>query len=124
MMSSCIAQDSRLINTKWVYDYNDGCQDYFKFKDKKQYEFYSCETGETLFGTYSLNVDLLMLYQTKGSYDQEFSVGSRHLTPDVKFILSVENNSIILKERWELDVQGNWVKSDFNFPDGYKFNRQ
>ena len=124
LVSSCVAQDSKLIDTKWVYDYGDGCQDYFKFKDQKQYEFYSCETGDTLFGSYSLNGDLLLLHQTKGSYDQEFLEGSRHMTSNVKFKMSIENSSMIFKERWEVDVQGNWLRSDFDFPESYKFIKQ
>ena len=123
-MASCVSQNNELINTMWVYDYGDGCQDYIEFKNKNKYEFNSCETGETLFGTYSLNGDSLILHQVRGAYDQEFTEGLRHLTPEVKFKLSIENDSISFKERWEVDPKGNWVKSDFNFPNGYRFSRQ
>lgn len=48
LTSSCSSQNDKLNNTKWVYTYGD-CQDYFIFKVRGQYEFYSCETGDTTF---------------------------------------------------------------------------
>lgn len=121
--TSCMVQKDELIDTKWVYDFDD-CQDYWKFKEQNKYEFYSCETGDTTYGTYVLENNTLRVHQVKGSHDQEFSEKSRHRTPNIKFELEINDNGMVFKERWETDPQGNWTKSDFTFPEDYVFKKQ
>lgn len=106
----------------WFYNHGE-CKDCFEFKEQNQYKFYSCETGDTVFGFYSLEKKILKLYQIKGFYDQEFPQESRHKTLNLKFEMDFCEDSIIFKTRWEIDTYGNWVKSDFEFPENYIFKK-
>lgn len=122
--TSCMAQQGdELIGTKWVFSF-DCCQEYWRFKEQRLYEFYSCETGDTIFGTYELEGSQLIIHQLEGSYDQEFPEESKHRTPNVKFELEVDEKKMMFKERWEKDAKGNWIKSDFSFSGDYVFKKQ
>lgn len=121
--TSCMYQEKEMTNTKWVFDF-EGCQDYIKTKENRQYEFYSCESGDTFFGEYSFENDTLVLTQLKGEYDDSFDKSSRHRTPSVKFKLVIDQDKLRFIERWELNPLGEWYKSSFNFPPDYEFKRE
>ncbi len=119
---SSLAQNKDLTNSKWVFNFGK-CQDYIKFKKQNQYEFFSCETGDTVFGFYKLNGNSLILKQVKGVYDKEFPIKSQHRTPQIKFRLIINNDSMWFIERWELNMNNKWIKSDFTFSKNYLFKK-
>jgi hypothetical protein len=121
--TSCMSQEKEMTNTKWVFDF-EGCQDYIKTKENSQYEFYSCESGDTVFGEYSFENDTLVLTQLKGEYDDSFDESSRHRTPSVKFKLVLDPDKLRFIERRELNPLGEWYKSSFDFPPDYEFRRE
>lgn len=49
---------SSIINTIWVYNVADSCQDYVLFKNSTEYENYSCEKGDTIWGIYTIRIIL------------------------------------------------------------------
>lgn len=123
ILSSCRTQDNNLANTKWVYDCGDSCIDYISFKNENLYEYYSCETGETLFGGFFLSGDSIILQQLEGSYDHEFTKESRHSTPKIRYKMIVKDDFILFIDRWEFNNEGIWINSDFDFPDSYKLKK-
>ena len=66
--TTCISQTVDFVNTKWVYKYDD-CQDYLEFKKDKKYLSFSCETNETIYGSYYFDDGFLILEQKEGEYD-------------------------------------------------------
>ena len=121
--SSCMSQVKEISNTKWVFDF-EGCQEYIETKGNNDYEFYSCESGDTVFGKYRFENDTLVLEQLKGTFDDSFQESSRHRTPSVKLKLILEQKEFRFIERWELNSFGEWEKSKFDFPPDYKFKRE
>lgn len=111
-----------MAGTKWNYNF-EGCLDIIDFKENHQYEFSSCEIGEILSGVYILKNDTLVLNQHRGSFDQGFPKDSKHRTQDVKYILLINQGTLLFKERWEQDILGNWHKTSFQFPDDYVFKK-
>ena len=114
----CISQKVDLVNTRWVYKY-DNCQDYLEFKKDKKYLSFSCETNKTVYGSYYFDDGFLILEQKKGEFDDDFPENSRHKTEHLKFKLQLKNGKLKYIERWELDKNNKWVKSNFKFDDDY-----
>lgn len=116
-------KSQKLINTKWVYDFG-GCSDYYKFIDDIKYSFYSCESGDTLFGNYFLEGDTVVIEQLYGAYDKSFPEGSRHKTPQlrVKLVLTGDEQ---LEPIERMELKGDkWSKSDFQFDQDYYFIKE
>lgn len=110
----------KLLNTKWIYD-EDGCQDFYEFKEQNKYMFYSCETDEKKYGIFSIHGDTVIVEQHKGEFDSEFPEDSRHRGQKVKIKLLIESNKKMKPvEMWEFK-SGDWVKSKFKFGENYVF---
>lgn len=122
LVVSCSSQSKDFINTKWIYNFED-CQDYFEFKEDGQYVFFSCEADEIVYGDYTVENNFLILEQRKGEFDDEFSSDSRHRTQHLKFKLRIEDGLMRYVERWELNTENKWVKSDFEFDDAYSYKK-
>ena len=119
---SCSSQSEIFVNTKWIYDFGD-CQDFLEFKENGQYSFFSCEADETVYGNYTVENEVIILEQKDGEYNKEFAEDSRHRTQHLKFKLRLKNEQIIYVERWELDANNKWIKSDFKFDDSYSYKK-
>jgi hypothetical protein len=111
LISSCISKDDSLSNTKWTYHYSENYQDYYFFKGDGNYEFYSAELGDTLFGTYSISVDTIRILQKFGSHDREFDSDSRHRIGESEYSLLIKDGRIGLLENYS---NGEW-NTDYLF---------
>lgn len=101
LIISCFSQGKQFANTKWIYDYGH-CQDYFEFKIDSGYVFYSCETGDTILGKYSIYGSIIQINQEYSSFDNEFAKDSRHRVgkAQIKLIL-INNNQLGYIENWD-----------------------
>lgn len=115
------AQNINLVNTKWIFIFND-CQDFIEFS-RKEYKLYSCETEDTTYGNYFHRDNEVILDQLQGSFDEDFPKDDPHRTQREKYKLIITGNKMHYVEKWDLNIWGKWEKSDFKFSEEYVFEK-
>lgn len=106
--------------TRWISKIAEDCVNSFHFKKENLYEFYSCEQMDTYYGKYRVTNDTLVLYETQIERDQNLSA-TPSLEPEiVAFKIIHSENGLRHVERLEKQ-NGNWVKTNFTFPDHYLY---
>lgn len=98
-----------LENTKWV-NKDLGCTDYFLFCIENKYEFFSCESPESVYGIYSIKSDTLILEEIKGEYDNEFDKNSRHRVELKRLKLFIKDDTLQFVKNMIKDESGYWVE--------------
>jgi hypothetical protein len=112
LVVSCSSQNKEIVNSKWIYNYGH-CQDYFAFKEGNRYVSFSCETGDTIFGHYSILKDVILINQSYGSFDKEFDENSRHSLGQAEYKLVLKkNNQLGYLENWD-EINNDWKENYF-----------
>ncbi len=109
-MESCNPQLDVLSNTKWIYEYGQNSKDYYLFQKRNKYEFYSAETGDTMYGHYELYGDTIIIIQKRSSFDYEFKQDSRHIKGASTYYLIMYEGMIVPIEDF---VNGKWNEDYF-----------
>jgi hypothetical protein len=112
---SCSSQNEEIKNSKWIYDYGH-CQDYFEFKERGNYISFSCETGDTTFGHYSILENFILINQDYGSFDKEFEKNSRHRLGQAEY-------KLVLRKNNQLGYIENWNKKTNEWKEKYFYQR-
>jgi len=113
---SCKSQNKQekksiiLVGTKWECKITEGYINFIEFKEDSRYVSYSSEVDGFFYGNYTVKGNYVFLEQIKGG-------------EHVKLKLRIKNGSMKYIERWELNVNNEWVKSDFKFDDAFSFKK-
>lgn len=119
---SCRKPINTLENTKWVFCFEE-CFDYLFFRDDDNFELFSCETGDTIFGKYEKEDKKLLLKCEQGT-SNGFEKKSLYRVSNIRYYLIMDNETIRFSELWQYDeVNKKWEKSDFVFEQKYEFKR-
>ena len=124
IISSCSLglKISNIANTKWVYNLGN-CKDCIRFIDSENFLFSGCETGDTIFGTYLVLKDTIVLTQLS-SYYEKTSLKESTYDNKVRFKLTLKKrNKLIIIERQEYKVN-KWIKTNFRPETEYFFTRE
>jgi|GEM_PF-2957789 len=108
--------------TEWDITIAEGCISILSFMDDNTYIDYNCEMEDTLYGSYKIEGNNLVLYQEGSIYDKIYDEGSPHRIGKAKFKLSLNNDKLryILREDY---FDGEWTKSKHTFPEDYYYNK-
>jgi len=96
-------------NSKWEYRINEQSVSFIEFSNDSLYVEYDSEVGEHLYGNYTVDKNHIILNQTAGEFDSEFSEGSRHKTKKETYYMVIKNKTELgyidkLKSgKWEND---------------------
>ena len=108
---------SSIINTMWIFDVADSCQDYILFKNSTEYEDYSCETGDTTWGIYTIEDNIITLFEQKSAYEENFPIDSEHRKRLFIWKLQIRGKELIYLKSWQKIAPGEWI--EFHVPEFY-----
>lgn len=108
---------SSIINTIWVYNIADSCQDYLLFKNSTEYENYSCEKGDSIWGIYTIEDDIITLFEQKSAYNDNFPIDSEHRKRLFIWKLQIRGKELIYLKSWQKIAPGEWI--EFHVPEFY-----
>jgi hypothetical protein len=80
------------------------------FKKETNMNFYSAETGDTMYGHYELYGDTIIIIQKRSSFDYEFKQDSRHIKGASTYYLIMYEGMIVPIEDF---VNGKWNEDYF-----------
>ncbi len=109
--------------TKWSIEIAENCISTLNFMEDKKYIDYNCEMEDTLFGTYDIINNYLVLYQEGSIYDKLYDENSSQRVGKAKFKLTLENNQLryLIREDY---FNGEWVKSKHTFSSDYFYKKE
>jgi hypothetical protein len=112
-------QTYKLEKTKWICKIADNCTNYYEFKTKNSFIFYSCEMEDEYFGNYYFKGDTLVIDQKGSVYDKDLPKESIHKTERKQYKLLIKDNKLkhLFMSDW---VNEKWIKSDFKFDGSYR----
>lgn len=112
-ITACQNQYAEFALSKWVYSYG-SCSDFIEFYKDSTFVSYSCETGDTVYGTFSINENLINMQQEYGNYDSTFKSASRHIRGEQQFqLILAPDNTLGFIEQWN-SINKEWT-SDYCF---------
>jgi len=100
-----------LSNSRWDYKINEESISFIEFTNDSLYIEYDSEVGEYLYGNYTIDKNQIILNQTDGEFDSEFSDGSRHKTKKESYFMVIKNkNQLGYIDKWK---SGHWENEYF-----------
>jgi len=89
-------------NSKWAYRINEESVSFIEFTNDSLYIEYDSEIGEYLYGNYTIDKNQIILNQTGGEFDAEFSDGSKHKTKEKSYFMVIKNkNQLGYIDKWK-----------------------
>ena len=98
-------------NSKWEYRINEQSVSFIEFTNDSLYVEYDSEVGEHLYGNYTVDKNHIILNQTAGEFDSEFSEESRHKTKKESYYMVIKNKTeLAYIDKWK---SGKWENDYF-----------
>ncbi len=103
---------TQINNTVWVNSVVN-CNQY-RFLGNNEAEYINCESGDTIFCTYSLKMDTVVIDHLKSIFDNNFPANSLHLFKRYRTMNLLKGDHLypLSIEDYENDK---WVKSSFTY---------
>lgn len=105
------------VNTKWINKIAEDCVSFYEFKENGKNIDYECVVNDTIYGTYKVENDTLIIIGKNASNDKYFPINSvysahRYVPTMVKLVL--KQNKLVPCCVYELNVRDkNWRKRDY-----------
>lgn len=113
---TCSAQTlhSKLQNSVWACKIVPGCINKYYFDHNSSYKFYSCEIQDTMYGSYRIEKDTIILYENGSIGDPEVNKAM------FKIIIQDDQMYHVYRYEW---INNDYQKSNFVFDKKYTYQQ-